>query len=402
MGAEAPRGRIGELCRLLLVFRLAALGVTLVYIPLRGEDVPVLSGALVLAALASYLPLRWWGRLVRPLLAHPSILAADLALALAVLALAGPSSPFFYYTLAATAIAGLAYSWTGAAFFSVLTLAGYAGVVALRDAADADVQGFQELIGLPALYPLTAAAGAALRRVVEQQAEIEGRLAAAALSNAASEERSRVAREMHDSLAKTLHGVSLSAVALAQRADRDPAHAAADARGLAAGAERAAAEARELITDLRADQLEASLGDAVRDYAASWSGATGIPVRVEVNGAELRSPAARYELFRILREALENAERHARPDSVCVSFEDLEDGLRMRVADDGVGMPPARDLTELEPAGHFGLIGMAERARRVGGHAQLTATPGGGTTVLVVVPAEPPAGQEPDEREGAL
>jgi signal transduction histidine kinase len=385
---DRSAARIGELCRLLLAFRLLALLVTIIYIPLRGGEAPILSVALVVAALASYMALRYWTRLEPHLLRHPSILAADLVLALSVLLLAGPQSPFLYYTLAITAIAGVAYSWPGAAFFSVLGLAGYAGVLALRDSAGAPAEGFQELFGLPALYPVTAVAGAALRRVVERQARVEEGLAAAALTAATSEERSRVAREMHDSLAKTLHGISLTATALAKRVERDPAAAAADARVLSDASERAAEEARELITDLRADQLESSLEDAVREYAASWSRATGTPVSVDADGVQARSPAVRYELFRILREALENVRRHARARSVRVQLESPGGGLRLSVSDDGVGTRTGHDLSELEPAGHFGLIGIAERARRLGGSAELAGAPGRGTTVIVTVPAE--------------
>jgi signal transduction histidine kinase len=218
------------------------------------------------------------------------------------------------------------------------------------------------------------------------QARVEEGLAAAALATAASEERSRVAREMHDSLAKTLHGISLTAVALSKRVERDPRAAAVDARVLSEAAERAAEEARELITDLRADQLDASLEDAVREYAASWSRATGTPVSVDADGVQLRSPAVRYELFRILREVLENVERHARAHSVSVRLESPGGGLRMSVADDGVGTRSGSDLSELEPAGHFGLIGIAERARRLGGGAELVGSEGRGTTVIVTVP----------------
>jgi signal transduction histidine kinase len=247
-------------------------------------------------------------------------------------------------------------------------------------------------VGLPALYPLTAAAGAALRGVLRSQAEAEARLADAALVTAAAEERSRMAREMHDSLAKTLHGISLSAIALSRYAQRDPGTAAAEAERLAGAAERAAAESRELIADLRADQLEASLGEALQDHVGGWSSATGIPVELNVNGVELHSPSARYELFRILREALDNVRRHAEAGSVTVSVEEHSAGIAMRIADDGVGVPTTPDLLELEPPGHFGLVGMAERAERLGGRMELTQTPGGGTTVLVTLPNDVLAG----------
>ena len=380
--------RYGEVIRMLIVFRLLALLVTIVYIPAEGADAPFLSIALVLAALASWLPLRYWERLRPRLLRHPALLAADLLLTLGILALAGPGTPFFYYTLSTVAIAGVAYGWVGAAYFAVLELAGYAGVLALRAGAGLDVNGFQELVGLPALYPLTAAGGAALRGILRSQAEAEANLAAATLVAAAGEERARMAREMHDSLAKTLHGVSLSAKALARRVHGNPDVAAAEAELLAGAAERAATEARELITDLRADQLEAPLATAIDEYVTGWSGTTGIPVRLHANGVELHSPSARYELFGILREALDNVKRHAGARSVDVTLERRGAELAMRVADDGVGVPSGCDLLELEPPGHFGLVGMAERAERAGGRMELAPTPGGGTTVLVNLPAD--------------
>jgi hypothetical protein len=91
--------RYGEVIRMLIVFRLLALLVTIVYIPAEGTNAPVLSVALVLAALASWLPLHYWERLRPQLLHHPGLLAGDLVLTLGILALAGPETPFFYYTL---------------------------------------------------------------------------------------------------------------------------------------------------------------------------------------------------------------------------------------------------------------------------------------------------------------
>jgi signal transduction histidine kinase len=387
-----PEQRYGEIIRLLIVFRMLALLVTIVYIPAKGADAPTLSIALVLAALASWAPLHYWEWLEPRLLRHPSLLAGDLLLTLGILGLAGPESPFMYYTVSTAAIAGVAYGWVGAAYFAVLEAAGYAAVLALRAGAGFEADGFQELVGLPALYPLTAAAGAALRGVLRGQAEAEARLADAALVTAAAEERSRMAREMHDSLAKTLHGISLSATGLSRYVHRDPDTAAAEAERLAGAAERAAAESRELIADLRADQLEASLGDAMQHHVGGWSSATGIPVQLHVNGVELHSPTARYELFRILREALDNVRRHAAAGSVTVAVEDNDGGLAIRIADDGVGVPTASDLLELEPPGHFGLVGMAERAERLGGRMELAPTPGGGTTVVVTLPNKVSAG----------
>jgi signal transduction histidine kinase len=380
-----PDARLGQVCRLILLFRLLALLVTVVYIPLEGETVPLLSAAFVLAALVSYLPMRLWERLGPQIVRHPAFLAGDVVFGALILTLTGPESPFFYYTLGAALLSGVLFRTAGAIFFSLMLLGGYAAALAIRSAAGVEADGFQVLVGLPALYALCAAAGVSVRVLLDRQRAVEDALAETAGAAATSEERSRVAREMHDSLAKTLHGLSLGATALAKRAERDPARTRLMAHELADAAERAAREARELIVDLRADPLDRPFGEAVRAYVERWSESAGIPAAVEANGTPVETPVARAELLGILKEALSNVERHSRARSVRVTLAGRDGGLLLSVRDDGVGMRAAGDPRELEPQGHFGLIGMAERAERLGGRLELSSRPGGGTTVDVEV-----------------
>ena len=100
---------------------------------------------------------------------------------------------------------------------------------------------------LPSLYPIVAVAGAGARRLLDRQAEAEETLADQERTLAVQAERERLARDMHDSLAKTVHGIGFAALALSRRIEVDPPGAVEDARKLAADARTAAQEARELL-----------------------------------------------------------------------------------------------------------------------------------------------------------
>jgi signal transduction histidine kinase len=381
------RATIESICRLVLTFRQLVLLVALAYIVYEGEEVLALGAAFVVAALASYLPLRYWDRLGPAVVSHPGMLALDLAITLGVLALAGPVSPFFFYTLATATLGGILYGWVGAAVYAFILAAGYLLIGEL--VSDPGLEGFQETVGLPLLYPLAGAAGAELRGLARWQAETEAEVGEADRAAAASEERARLAREMHDSLAKTLHGLAFSAAALGRKVERDPKGARADLRSLASLAARAAADTRELISELRGHQLEAPLGAAIREYADSWSEETGVEVLVRADGADLSSARGRHELFFILKEALTNVERHAGASSVSVALQSARDELSLSVADDGVGMAEPRELEGLRDGRHYGLVGMSERAARLGGYIEIDSAPGVGTKVSVTVPTRP-------------
>lgn len=373
--AEGSANRLAALCRIILVFRLATLLATVLGLVTAPSRPGLVLLALAVALLASYLPMRRWERVAPTLEAHPALLGADVLIAVGILLATGVDGPFFLYTLSTALLAGVVYGNRGAAVFAGVLLAGYYAIVAVR-IGELDAN-FQTTIGDPALYPLAAAGGAAVRRLLERAARADRLLAAEG-------ERRRVAREMHDSLGKTLYGISLSASAVASQLRRDPAHAAEQARALADASRAAADEARALIGGLRADQLSLPLGAAVEAHVRDWSSRSGVAAGVRADRALEASADERYELFCILREALENVERHAGATRVEVELA-RDDGVQLVVSDDGAGVPTL-DLDAIEPAGHFGLLGMRERAERVGGRLELDHTAGGGTTVRAVIP----------------
>jgi signal transduction histidine kinase len=378
---DRQSARLASLCRIILVFRLASLLLTLVYFFGPASEVPVLLGALVLALPASYIPLRRWDELAPRIQRHPSLLAVDVLFAQAILLLTGVEGPFFLYTLSSALLGGVIYGWRGAAVFSLLLLAGYYGAYALQVSIDEVAETFQTVAGQPALYLFAAAAGAAVRGLLEEEAEAEAALAAGRV-------RIGVAREMHDSLGKTLHGMALSAEAVARLAPRDPERAGVRAGELASAARTAADEARELIRDLRADRLSQPLELAVERYVGEWSAESGTEVATDLGPVPIRSPEARYELFSILREALENADRHAGADRIRVTLRSNGTGAELEIADDGCGFQP-EDAERARREGHFGMVGMRERAARLGGTLEVRSIPGTGTTIRATVPRDP-------------
>jgi signal transduction histidine kinase len=398
---------VRSLVRLVLLFRLIALNVTVFELPGHPSEVPGVMLGLVLAAFASFLPLRYWDRWSGPLSTRPVFLGLDLALNLTIYAYLGPASPFFLYTLGTPLLAGLLFRTTGAVVLGGGMLVGYYVMVVLsgnglEELRAHEARDIQALVVLPALYPLAAAGGAAVRSLLDRQATTQVALAHAERRAAAGAERARVAREMHDSLGKTLYGIALAARGLSHRVDVEAPGAAAAARDLSAAAQVAAEEARGLISDLRSDTLDRPLGDALERYVREWSDRNGIAAHLQADGVDLPHPGTRYELFCIVREALENVERHAGATRVQVLLRDMAPDVVLSVIDDGIGIGGEGDARSLQTNGHYGLIGMAERGERIGATVRIAGRQGAGTTITVRLPAGDVRAPEPWVLEEAV
>jgi signal transduction histidine kinase len=378
---------LGALVRLVLNLRILVILATVLWMPYAMGSLQLVSLALVLMALATLVPLLAWERVGPLILRRPSVLAADLVLSVGVLLVTGPESPFFHFTLGTALLAGFLYGAPGAAVLGGLLVSGYLGVVALRVSADVLEVTFQAVAGMPALYLVCAGGGAAVRRLLLRQHEVESALVQRTEEAIIADERARLAREMHDSLAKTLHGIALSAAVLPSWVDRDPARAAESARQVATAAERAAGEARELIGDLRSDRLDQPLEVAVTRVVEEWSRGTRVWAELDVAALSPVAPEVRYELFCILKEALRNVERHAEASAVRVQLLRADAEVVLVVHDDGRGFPVAASA-DLAAAGHYGVVGMEERAARVGGRCLVGLGPGGGTRVTASVPPD--------------
>ncbi|WP_141577584.1 sensor histidine kinase [Actinomadura sp. WMMA1423] len=380
--------RVGAAFVLLMQLRVLVIGVTvLVDGQVRGD--PWAIGVLVLAAVVSGVVLAGWEKVVLRLFEQPALLAFDVLLGYAVLAVGGIFGPYFLVTVVTAGLAGLLYRWPVAALLCAQQAVLYYTAL-YRNASSEDGAAVSLLVTLPVFYGVAALVGTVLRRLFDEHAAAEeSRWRAEAVAMAA-EERTRLARDMHDSLTATLSGIALSANGLPAWVRKSPDRAEAEARRIAAAAQVAAREARSLITELREDAAGVPLGDALRELAGEWEARTGVPVRVDAGpGADLAA-AARREMVTIAREALENVRRHAHASAVEIVAEIVDGELEVRVRDDGAGMAGRPDdprrLDSLAEGGHYGLVGMHERAARAGGRLAVRSAPGGGTEIAATMP----------------
>jgi signal transduction histidine kinase/ligand-binding sensor domain-containing protein len=206
-------------------------------------------------------------------------------------------------------------------------------------------------------------------------------------------ERNRIAREIHDTLAQGYVGISLKLEMLAEllRAKKlDAAEKHLDTtrdyvrEGLA--------DARQSIWALRSqDTGEQMLPVRLRRLVES-AGHNGFEAKLSIFGAyRPLPPGTEREFVRVAQEAIHNVNKHAGARNLAVRLEYGRDEIALEVKDDGRGF--AAEAEPESPPGHFGLTGMRERARAVGGTLQITSEPGSGTTVRLEAPA-PRTGKE--------
>jgi signal transduction histidine kinase/ligand-binding sensor domain-containing protein len=201
------------------------------------------------------------------------------------------------------------------------------------------------------------------------------------------DERARLAREIHDTLAQGFVGISsqLDAVAMCLPDERSPARTYLDlARRMA---RHSLTEARRSVMDLRASALEGrDLATAIESGTRLWTAGSGVLVDVVVDEGtpgELPQEIEQH-LLRIAQEAVTNVLKHAGASRIWVKLHAEARKIYLRIADDGRGF--VQDDVFQSRGGHFGLIGMRERAERLGGELHLSSHPGEGTEVEVTVP----------------
>lgn len=209
---------------------------------------------------------------------------------------------------------------------------------------------------------------------------------------AITEERERIAREMHDSLAQVLGYVNTKAQAAQTLLEHGKEEQATAQIGqLAEAARDAYADVREGILGLRATPaVNRSFMDTLQDYLDQWQAQSDISVDLVTEPAtgftpDL-SPNAEVQLLRILQEALANVRKHAATRRVVVTLTRRPNLLEAIVEDDGAGFLPAAIPRTALP--RFGLATMRERAEAVGGSFSLTSAPAQGTRVVVRLPSQ--------------
>ncbi len=231
---------------------------------------------------------------------------------------------------------------------------------------------------------------AELRTTLAENERLHARLVEQARSAGVTDERQRLAREIHDTVAQGLTGV-ITQLEAAEQADGDAVARRRHLDHAAAIARESLSEARRSVYALAPGALERGrLPDALDELARDWSQRQDLEVVPVVTGEVVTLPAdLEVALLRVAQEALNNVAKHAQAARVGVTLSLLDDRAVLDVRDDGIGFDPRRS-----PRGaSFGLTAMRQRLAELGGALEIESAPGAGTAVsaTVPIPAEPRA-----------
>ena len=201
-------------------------------------------------------------------------------------------------------------------------------------------------------------------------------------------ERSRIAREIHDTLAQGYVGISVQLEVLAELLRQNKMEAAAKQLDTTRGYVREGlADARQSIWALRSqDAGETTLPVKTAADGGAGRRATALEASFSIFGAyRPLPPETEREILRVAQEAIHNVKKHAGARHSAVQLEYGPDEVALEVRDDGRGF--CSEAASQPPPGHFGLTGMRERAAAIGGTLEVTSEPGAGTTVRLRTPA---------------
>ena len=238
-------------------------------------------------------------------------------------------------------------------------------------------------------------ANARLEESLRHNADLQEQLLTQAREAGVSEERRRMAREIHDTLAQGLMGIITQLQA---------AQGAGGAAGVEAGArhiELAIDLARESLTEARRSVqalspqplAEARLPDAIQDVAQRWCELHGLEVSFTTTGTpRVMRPEIEVALLRTAQEALANVAKHAHATRVGLTLSYMQDLVTLDVRDDGVGFVTVNGTGPRRPRDDqsgFGLSGMRQRVEGVAGTLEIESEPDGGTAICAAIPAAP-------------
>jgi signal transduction histidine kinase len=237
------------------------------------------------------------------------------------------------------------------------------------------------------------------QRLEEMMAEntgLQAQLLTQAKEAGAGDERQRMAREIHDTLAQGLTGIITQLEAAQQTSnDTERERRIGNAKQLARDS---LAEARRSVQALRPQALEDSrFPDALAHEAARWSATSGVAAEVKTTGdAHALHPEVEVTLLRVAQEALANVAKHAAASRTGITLSYMGDVVTLDVRDDGTGFAVANgdnaaagESADNHASGGFGLIAMRQRVGRLGGELEIESSPGAGTAVSASLPAIP-------------
>lgn len=251
---------------------------------------------------------------------------------------------------------------------------------------------FAALAGIGMSVWITAIIGQSARRrqLIEQLEATQAELAAAERRAGTLEERQRLARDIHDTLAQGFTSIVMHLEAADQALPNDVDTVQKHLNRARETARTSLEQARRVVDALRPQLLDQrSLPDAIERVAVRWREETGISLTTTITGSPIPlHPDIEVTLLRATQEALANVHKHAQATAVQLTLSYIDDVVVLDVQDNGVGAGAAgfAGAAASPLSGGYGLQAMRERAERCGGSVTVESEPGEGTTVVVSIP----------------
>lgn len=221
-------------------------------------------------------------------------------------------------------------------------------------------------------------------RVKHLQGAGEEQVMREAASNEAAvmEERTRLARDLHDTVSQQLFAIHMSASSLPKLQQLNPGKADEVMHQLITMSALAQKQMRGLIAQLRPIELEGrTLHEALDKWFPDYCNQNGLKGTLDIRLIDPLSEAKEYQLFLIIQEALANIVKHAGAAGCSLTLSDNENQITLLLQDDGAGFR----VGEVK-RGSYGLSTMQERAQKLGGRAEIISKPGSGTRIIVTIP----------------
>jgi signal transduction histidine kinase len=223
------------------------------------------------------------------------------------------------------------------------------------------------------------------RELIEQLESTQAELVATQRREGMLEERQRLAREIHDTLAQGFTSIIMHLEAAEQALPLDPETTHNHLNRARDTARSSLEQARRVVQDLRPELLETqSLPEAIGRTAVRWTEETNIPIHLNTTGNPVPlHPDVEVTLLRATQEALANIRKHAGASQVNLTLSYMGDMVVLDVQDNGIGLNGA---TPSQLSGGYGLQAMRERATQLSGTVEIESEPGEGTTLVISIP----------------
>lgn len=331
---------------------------------------------LVLALLAaeSLVAFLFWERIKDFVSRHPLILSIDILLVVIAIGPEQGLSPYFLYLGATAVLIGLLYDRQNRTILATLLVGSYALIPLILRTTPAtySLYGIAESCVSVTILVVLVLLGARLHSL-QQQVDTAVEIASRNTREATlGEERSRIARELHDSTVKSLVGINLLSVTI----QKQPQNAVKTAKLIQSAATSAIAESRQLLSSLRQGDT-ANFEEMLRSSMEEIEVVHGVKVNLSNKAGQIPSDL-QYNVRKIIEEAVTNSAVHSGTDRIDATLRRDGNSFTARVSDYGVGFRYAP-----KTRGHIGIASMRERATEIGGLLTLTSVPHQGTTVTL-------------------